>query len=235
MSLPIYALAGFDRSKLRSNESALKYFLMGSFTSAILLYGMALLYGATGHTDFVGVSLGFSQGGPLAVTGLALVIVGLAFKVAAVPFHQWAPDVYEGAPTSVTAFMAVTVKTAAFVALLRFLALALPEMGGRIALLMQVFAALTMVVGNVMAIIQTNVKRMLAYSSISHAGYLLVGLRGGHPRGLDGAPLLPARVRLHDPRRLLRGDGIGPGRPRVGDLRRLLGAGFERDPRCRPR
>jgi NADH-quinone oxidoreductase subunit N len=180
-SLPLYALAGFNRRKLRSNESALKYFLMGAFTSAVLLYGMALLYGATGHTDFVGISRGFVGGGGLALAGLALVVAGLAFKIAAVPFHQWAPDVYEGAPTSVTAFMAVTVKTAGFVVLLRFLVLALPEMGERLAVLLQVLAALTMLVGNIMAVIQTNVKRMLAYSSIGHAGYILVAFATGTP------------------------------------------------------
>jgi NADH-quinone oxidoreductase subunit N len=180
-TIPIYALAGFNRRKLRSNESALKYFLLGAFTSAILLYGMALLYGATGHTDFAGISRGFAAGGALSLAGLALVIAGLAFKIAAVPFHQWAPDVYEGAPTSVTAFMAVTVKTAAFVVLLRFLVIALPEMGDRLGVLLQVLAALTMLVGNVMAVIQTNVKRMLAYSSIAHAGYILVAFATGTP------------------------------------------------------
>lgn len=180
-SLPIYVLAGFDRGRLRSNESALKYFLLGSFTSAVLLYGMALLYGATGHTDFTGISRGFADAGPLALAGLALVIAGLAFKVAAVPFHQWAPDVYEGAPTSVTAFMAVTVKTAGFVLLLRFLAMALPETGERLAVLLAVLAGLTMLVGNAMAVIQGKLKRMLAYSSIGHAGYVLVGFAAGTP------------------------------------------------------
>jgi NADH-quinone oxidoreductase subunit N len=180
-SIPLFALAGFDRRKLRSNESALKYFLLGAFTSAILLYGIALLYGATGHTDFAGVSQHFAQGGALSLAGLALVIAGLAFKIAAVPFHQWAPDVYQGAPTSVTAFMAVTVKTAAFVVLLRFLVLALPELGDRVSILMQVLAALTMLVGNLMAVIQTNVKRLLAYSSIGHAGYILVAFAAGTP------------------------------------------------------
>ncbi len=178
-SLPTYALAGFNRRKLRSNESALKYFLVGSFTSAVLLYGMALLYGATGHTDFAGISRGFEGGGGLALAGLALMLAGLALKVAAVPFHQWAPDVYEGAPTSVTAFMAVTGKAAAFVVLLRFLVLALPELGDRVEILLAVLAALTMGIGNLMALIQDNVKRMLAYSAVAHAGYLLVGFAAG--------------------------------------------------------
>ncbi len=120
MSIPIYVLAGFDRRKLRSNESALKYFLVGSFASAILLYGMALLYGATGATRLRGHPHGLRRPGiRSAMIGLALVLVGFAFKISAVPFHQWTPDVYEGAPASVTAFMSVTVKAAAFVALLR--------------------------------------------------------------------------------------------------------------------
>jgi NADH-quinone oxidoreductase subunit N len=180
-SIPIYAMAGFNRGKLYSNEAALKYFLLGAFASAVLLYGMALLYGATGHTDFIGISQGFAGGGVLALAGLALVIAGFAFKIAAVPFHQWAPDVYEGAPTSVTAFLAVTVKTAGFVALLRFLVLALPEMGDRVSTLFEVLAAITMLVGNVMAVIQNNLKRMLAYSSIAHSGYMLVAFATGTP------------------------------------------------------
>ncbi|MEE8582193.1 MAG: NADH-quinone oxidoreductase subunit N [Myxococcota bacterium] len=186
MSIPLYALAGFDRRKLRSNESGLKYFLIGAFASAILLYGMALLYGATGHTDFAGIRAAFDASSPLALAGLSLLVVGLAFKVASVPFHLWVPDVYEGAPTSITAFMSVTVKTSAFVILLRFLVLALPEsaLGETVEGLKSVFwllAALSMIVGNVMAIIQTNVKRLLAYSSIAHAGYLLIGFAAGTP------------------------------------------------------
>ena len=181
MSIPIYALVGFDRSRLRSNEAALKYFLTGAFASAVLLYGMALLYGATGEISFDGVREGFEAGGSLAVAGLALVIVGFGFKIAAVPFHQWAPDVYEGAPATVTAFMAVAVKAAAFVILLRFLAFALPDESAALKNLLWILALLTIVVGNVMAVIQTNVKRMLAYSSVAHAGYLLVGLTAGTP------------------------------------------------------
>jgi len=176
MSIPIYVLAGFDRRRLRSNESALKYFLVGSFASALLLYGMALLYGATGHTSFEGIRAGW-DGGPLALCGLGLLLVGFTFKISAVPFHQWTPDVYEGAPTTVTAWMSVTVKLAAFAALLRVLTSAFPgpvETGLGPAL--WVIAAATMIVGNVMAVIQDNVKRMLAYSSIAHAGYLLIAL-----------------------------------------------------------
>jgi NADH-quinone oxidoreductase subunit N len=183
MSIPIYVLAGFDRRKLRSNEAAMKYFLIGSFASAILLYGMALLYGAVGATSFDAIRAGFDPGNPLASIGLGLVLVGFAFKISAVPFHQWTPDVYEGAPSAVTAFMSVTVKTAAFAALLRFVGLAFGELDATLTQVLWVLAALTMVVGNVMAVIQENVKRLLAYSSIAHAGYLLIGLVTGTVEG----------------------------------------------------
>jgi NADH-quinone oxidoreductase subunit N len=179
LSIPIYVLAGFDRRKLRSNESALKYFLVGSFASAILLYGMALLYGATGSTDFAAIRKSFDPSNTLAALGLALVVVGFTFKISAVPFHQWTPDVYEGAPTSVTAFMSVTVKVAAFAGLMRIVVDAFG--GGHMGLrdVLWWLAAATMIVGNVMAVIQENVKRLLAYSSVAHAGYLLMGLVAG--------------------------------------------------------
>jgi len=191
LSIPIYVLAGFDRRKLRSNESALKYFLVGSFASAILLYGMALLYGATGSTDFVEIRKAFDPPGtapsvleqPLAALGLALVVVGFTFKISAVPFHQWTPDVYEGAPTSVTAFMSVTVKVAAFAGLMRIVVVAFDGGGEALRTVLWCLAAATMVVGNVMAVIQENVKRLLAYSSVAHAGYLLMGLLAGTQAG----------------------------------------------------
>ena len=183
MSIPIYVLAGFDRRKLRSNEAALKYFLIGSFASAILLYGVALLYGATGSTAFVAMRAGFDASSPLALIGLALVLVGFAFKVSSVPFHQWTPDVYEGAPSAVTAFMSVAVKAAAMAALLRVLGLAIGPLDGAMVNVLWVLAALTMVVGNLMAVIQDNVKRLPAYSSIGHAGYLLVGVVAGSVDG----------------------------------------------------
>jgi NADH-quinone oxidoreductase subunit N len=177
LSIPLYVLAGFDRRKLNSNESAMKYFLIGSFASGLLLYGMALLYGTTGHTDLEGIRAAFSADNPLSVVGLGLIVVGLAFKVSAVPFHQWTPDVYEGAPTSITAFMSVTVKAAAFVTLLRFVGgNAVPE---NLTQVFWVMAALTIIVGNVTAVVQDNVKRMLAYSSIGHAGIILLGFVAG--------------------------------------------------------
>ncbi len=179
MSIPIYVLAGFDRRKLRSNESALKYFLAGSFASAILLYGMALLYGATGQTSYAGIAASFDGSDPIGVIGLALVLVGFTFKISAVPFHQWTPDVYEGAPASVTAYMSVTVKAAAFVALVRLADATFGQLAGPLTDVLWVLSAATMIVGNLMAVIQDNVKRMLAYSSVAHAGYLLLGIVAG--------------------------------------------------------
>jgi NADH-quinone oxidoreductase subunit N len=182
LSIPIYVLAGFDRRHLRSNESALKYFLVGSFASAIMLYGMAFLYGATGSTHFGAIRAGLDPESPLAMAGLGLVLVGFTFKISSVPFHQWTPDVYEGAPTSVTAYMSVTVKAAAFAALLRIVAEAFLPAAAPLEGVLWVLAALTMVVGNVMAVIQDNVKRLLAYSSVAHAGYLLIGFVAATPR-----------------------------------------------------
>jgi len=181
MSIPIYVLAGFDRRKLRSNESAMKYFLIGSFASAVMLYGMALLYGASGSTAFSALRMGFELHPTLATIGMGLVLVGFAFKISSVPFHQWTPDVYEGAPSAVTAFMSVTVKATAFAALLRLIGMGIGPLDAAAANVVWVLAALTMVVGNLMAVIQTNVKRLLAYSSIGHAGYLLIGVLTGTP------------------------------------------------------
>lgn len=183
MSIPVYALAGIRRSSLRSNESALKYFVVGSFASAVLLYGSALLYGATGSLSLQAIGQGFDPESPLALLGAGLVLVGLGFKIASVPFHQWVPDTYEGAPTTVSGFMATAVKVAAFGALLRVVAVALQPAGEAIYGILWVLAFLSMTVGNVMAIIQRNAKRMLAYSSIAHAGYLLVGVLVGGIRG----------------------------------------------------
>ncbi len=191
MSIAVYPLAGMLRRDPRSNEAALKYFLLGAFASGFLLFGIALLYGACSTTRLEPIAqqwpalAGSARG--LAHAGLALLLVGFGFKIAAVPFHGWAPDVYEGAPTSVTAFMAVAVKAAAFAALARVF-LALGAGGVDWSSLFWVLAALTMTVGNVVAIAQSNIKRMLAYSSIAHAGYLLVGIVAGRESG--GAAVL---------------------------------------------
>ncbi len=176
MSIPIYALAGFRRLSVRSNESAMKYFIIGSFASGLMLYGMALLYGATGSVGLAEIGTKFDPESVLHLLGAGLLLIGLTFKIAAVPFHQWAPDVYEGAPTTVSGFMATAVKVAAFGALFRVLSLALQPGIESLYGALWVIAALSMTVGNVMAMIQRNVKRMLAYSSIAHAGYLLIGL-----------------------------------------------------------
>ena len=178
MSISVYVLAGFDRFRRSSAEAALKYFLVGAFASAFLLYGIALVYGATGQTNYVliGAQFAGSDTSLLARMGLALLLVGFGFKAAAVPFHMWAPDVYDGAPTPITGFMATAVKTAAFVALVRVLADAFPAYTELWQPIVAVLAVASMIVGNVVALAQGSLKRMLAYSSIAHAGYLLVGV-----------------------------------------------------------
>jgi NADH-quinone oxidoreductase subunit N len=185
LSIPLYVLAGFARPDEKSEESAMKYFLLGAFASAFLIFGIALVYGGTGTTLFPAIVEG-AAGGDLALTlaGLGLILVGLAFKVAAVPFHMWTPDVYEGAPTPVTAFMSVGAKTAGFAALGRVLLLTLPSLGDDWVPVVAALAALTLIVGNLVAIAQNNIKRMLAYSSIAHAGYLLMGVASRNDRGL---------------------------------------------------
>ena len=183
MTIPIYVLAGFDRVRLRSNEAAIKHFVMGSFATAILLYGMALTYGATGATSFGAIRDAFDPTSRVAMLGLGLMVIGFACKIASVPFHQWAPDVYEGAPAPITAFMSVAVTAAVFAALLRLVATAIGPETEQLSDVFAAFAALSMIVGNLMAVIQQNVKRMLAYSSIAHVGALLIGLATGSPGG----------------------------------------------------
>lgn len=176
LSLPLYVLSAFARPKAESEESGLKYFLLGAFSSGFVLYGIALVYGATGFTSLSGIVLAASAGTSslLLTIGAALILVGLGFKVAAVPFHMWTPDVYQGAPTAVTAFMASGAKIAGFAALLRVFATAFPSLAVDITPVLWMLSALTMIVGNVLAIAQTDIKRMLAYSSIAHAGYILM-------------------------------------------------------------
>jgi NADH-quinone oxidoreductase subunit N len=191
MSLSLYVLVGFRRSRLESNEAALKYFLLGAFASGFLLYGIALLYGATGTTDLVAMARFLTVspmiGNPLFVIGMLLLLTGFAFKVAAVPFHMWTPDAYEGAPTSVTAFMSVGAKVAAFAALLRVVLHVMGDVHAQWVPVLSALAMLTMTVGNVTALFQTNLKRMLAYSSIAHAGYILVAIIAGGSGGASAA------------------------------------------------
>jgi NADH-quinone oxidoreductase subunit N len=180
MSIAIYALAGYLRTG-KSAESSFKYFILGAFASGFLLYGIALIYGAVGSTQLQAITAHFAavqglSGSPLALIGVGLIAVGFLFKVAAVPFHVWTPDVYQGAPTSVTAFMATGVKAAAFAAFIRVFLTAFPAMHGTTSSALWLLAVLTMTMGNFAALVQNDVKRMLAYSSIAHAGYLLVGI-----------------------------------------------------------
>ncbi|OLC58297.1 MAG: hypothetical protein AUH85_01175 [Chloroflexi bacterium 13_1_40CM_4_68_4] len=178
MTIPVYVLAGMQRRNPFSNEAALKYFLLGAFSTAILLYGFAWLYGLTGSTELRGIAGGLASTGltgPVLVA-LALVTVGLSFKAAVVPFHQWTPDAYDGAPTPVTAFMSVAPKAAAFAAILRLVGVGLQPLQIDWTVAFAVLAALTMTLGNVVALAQTSVKRMLAYSSIAHTGYIAAGV-----------------------------------------------------------
>jgi NADH-quinone oxidoreductase subunit N len=190
MSIAVYVLAGIWRQRLQSNEAALKYFLLGAFASGFFLYGIALIYGATGSIQLSKIALYIDThgGSTMLLIGIAMLIVGFGFKVAAAPFHVWTPDVYEGAPTTVTAFMAVGVKAAAFAAFARVFLHALGAVHGQWEGILWVLAVLTMTVGNITAIVQNNVKRMLAYSSIAHAGYLLVAMVAG--KELGGAALM---------------------------------------------
>jgi NADH-quinone oxidoreductase subunit N len=193
LSIPLYVLSAFDRRRLSSQESGLKYFVLGAFSSAVFLYGIALTYGATGTTSITGIATFLSQNvltqeGTL-LAGFALVLVGLGFKVAAVPFHMWTPDVYQGAPTPVTGFMAAAVKAAAFAALLRIFLVGYPLYADDWRPAVAVLAGLSLVVGSVAAVVQTDVKRMLAYSSIAHAGYILMGFYADTSRGREAALL----------------------------------------------
>ncbi len=180
VSICLYVLTGIHRDHIKSNEAALKYFLLGAFATGFLLYGMALMYGATGTTNLIKIAGLIKSGGiisePLLLMGVVLLVIGFGFKVASVPFHMWAPDVYQGAPSPVTAFMAVGPKAAALVAFFRVFAETLPEISSFWETLLITISILTMFIGNLGAIMQTNIKRLLAYSSISHVGYILIAI-----------------------------------------------------------
>ncbi len=192
MSISLYVLAGFNRTNVKSNEAGLKYFLLGAFSTGFLLYGMALVYGATGTTRIAKIAAIVTEMGPAATgntmlfIGMLLILTGFLFKIAAAPFHMWTPDVYEGAPTPMTAFMSAGPKAAGFAAMLRLLLVAFPVMKAEWSDLLWILAVLTMTVGNLTALRQDNIKRMLAYSSIAHAGYALVGLVAANTTGTSG-------------------------------------------------
>jgi len=194
LSLPLYLMCGLARHRrLLSQEASLKYFLLGAFSSAFFLYGMALLYGYAGTLSLPGIGSAIrASSGPgapdptLALIGTSLVVAGLLFKVSAVPFHAWVPDVYQGAPTPVTAFMAATAKIAAFGALLRLLTVAVPDLKDQWRPVLWAIAIITMALGTITAITQKDVKRMLAYSAVAHTGFLLTGVIAANPAGVSG-------------------------------------------------
>ncbi|MFQ5511970.1 MAG: NADH-quinone oxidoreductase subunit N [Candidatus Krumholzibacteriia bacterium] len=180
MSLSIYVLVAFRRRDFLSNEAAFKYFVIGAFAIGFFLYGVSILYGVCGTTNFGGIAGAIAERGlarePYFLLAVALILAGLGFKVSSVPFHMWTPDVYQGAPTPITSFMATAVKAASFAAFLRLFHVCFMESQGQWASLVSVLAVLTMTVGNVVALVQRNLKRMMAYSSIAHAGYILIGI-----------------------------------------------------------
>jgi len=187
LSLPLYILAAFKREDSRSLEAGLKYFLLGAFSSAFFLYGIAFIFGGTGTTNLMKIADALTKNprNDLVLLGAGLLLVGFAFKVALVPFHWWTPDVYDGAPTAVTAFMSVAVKAAAFGAFFRAFLVALPALAPDWRIVLAVIAVLTMTLGNVAALLQSNVKRMLAYSAVAHAGFILTGVIAGNQPGLS--------------------------------------------------
>ena len=191
LSIALYVLAGSNNRRMESREAAIKYFVLGAFSSAVFLYGVALVYGATGSTNlgeiagYLGSTVTPSNGVLLA--GVALLLVGFGFKVAAVPFHTWTPDVYQGAPTPVTGFMAAAAKAAGFAGLLRVFFSTFSTLRLDWQPIVWILAVLTLIVGSVLAIVQQDIKRMLAYSSISHAGYVLIGLQAANEKGVAGS------------------------------------------------
>ncbi len=189
LSLSLYALVAFQRDSLQATEAAMKYFILGAIASGMLLYGMSMLYGASGSLDIaeIGAYAALNTDNTVLVFGLVFVIVGLGFKLGAVPFHMWVPDVYHGAPTSVTLYIGTAPKIAAFAMVMRLLVEGLGDLHSEWQTLLIVLAVLSIAIGNVVAIAQTNIKRMLAYSTISHVGFILIGLLAGTDNGYSSA------------------------------------------------
>jgi NADH-quinone oxidoreductase subunit N len=189
MSIPLYVLAGINRDRPRSREASLKYFLLGAFASGFLLYGIALIFGAYGTTNLIDIaerfSFGMSYSQMLSSAGLMLILIGLGFKAALTPFHLWVPDVYEGSVMPITAFMSAGPKAAAFAALFRLFSLFAPILSDNFGVVLWILAVATMTWGNILAISQKNIKRMLAYSSIAHAGYVMIALVVGGNAGMS--------------------------------------------------
>ena len=182
-SISLYVLCALDTHRRQSLEAGLKYLIVGSFGSGILLFGCALVYGATGELGFTSIQEATGADDPLFVTGMAMILAGLAFKVSAAPFHMWTPDVYQGAPTSVTAFMGAATKVAAFALMYRILVTAFPEQSEIWTIAVAALAIASLAIGNLAAIAQSDVKRMLAYSSVSHAGFLLIAVAANSQNG----------------------------------------------------
>ena len=190
MSVSFYILSGYMRNNAKSVESSLKYFLLGAFATGFLVYGIALIYGSTGSMDYNQIALNINNNTlnfpALLPIGVALIVIGLSFKAAAFPFHQWAPDVYQGAPTIVTAFMSTAGKAAAFAAFIPIVTVLMPSAPAKLQMIFAVMSAATMLIGNISALAQTNIKRMLAFSSVAHAGYIMMGLVSGSQYGYGG-------------------------------------------------
>lgn len=190
MSVSFYILSGYMRNNAKSVESSLKYFLLGAFATGFLVYGIALIYGSTGSMDYNQIALNINNSAlnfpALLPVGVALIVIGLSFKAAAFPFHQWAPDVYQGAPTIVTAFMSTAGKAAAFAAFIPIVTVLMPSAPAKLQMIFAVMSAATMLIGNISALAQSNIKRMLAFSSVAHAGYIMMGLVSGSQYGYGG-------------------------------------------------
>lgn len=192
MAISMYILAGFNKKNVRSSEAGIKYFIIGAFSSGVFLYGLTFVYGATGSMNYLEIAHALKSGASGLTTlklGLVFMLAGFAFKIAAVPFHMWAPDVYQGAPTPATGFMTVAPKAAAMAALIRFCWIALEPASSMWGMFFAILAVITMTYGNLVALAQNNVKRMLGYSAIAHAGFMLIGLVSANPEGYQAVAM----------------------------------------------